>query len=87
MMKIAIYSRIIQESDLEAVQQLFDCIFKYKLEPVIHHDYFELLKEKIKFRKTPESFRTYRDIKDKAECMLSIGGDGTLLDTVALVRN
>jgi len=86
-MKIAIYSRVFNKSDLTVIQQLFDYVFQYGLEPVIDKDYYELLKSKVKFKKEPETFETHSDIKNNAECMMSIGGDGTLLDTVALVRN
>jgi NAD+ kinase len=86
-MKIAIYSRVFNKSDLTVIQQLFDFIFQYGLEPVIHREYYELLNGKVKFKKQPETFLTHTDIINNAECMMSIGGDGTLLDTVALVRN
>jgi NAD+ kinase len=86
-MKIAIYSRVFNKSDIDVIQQLFDCLHQHKLEPVIFREYFDLLKSKVKFKKEPETFETHKDIKDNAECMLSIGGDGTLLDTVSLVRD
>lgn len=86
-MKIAVYSRIINKSDIELVQQLFDCLHRYHLEPVVYYDYFLMLKDRVKFRKEPATFVSHQDIKDQVECMLSIGGDGTLLDTITLVRD
>lgn len=86
-MKIALYSRVFNKADLSEIQMLFDCIDKYGLQPVVFHEYYDLLKEKIRFKTVPETFSHYSNIKNNAECMISIGGDGTLLDTVALVRD
>ncbi len=86
-MKIAIYSRVFNKSDISVIQEVFDLLFKYELAPLVHLEYFELIKKKVKFQKEVETFQSHEDIRDVAECMISIGGDGTLLDTVALVRD
>ncbi len=86
-MKIAVYSRVLHKSDLSDIQELFNCLFKYSLEPVVFEEYFHSLKEKITFKKEVATFSTHHDIKGTAECMISVGGDGTLLDTITLIRD
>jgi NAD+ kinase len=86
-MKIAVYGRVFNKSDVDVIQQLFDCLHKHHLEPVIFSNYYDLIKNHVKFKGEPEVFQTHHDIINVAECMMSIGGDGTLLDTVALVRD
>jgi NAD+ kinase len=86
-MKIAIYSRVLHKSDLAEIQELFNCIFKYKSEPIVFEEYYTLLKNEIKFAGKVTTFSSHTDIKDVAECMISVGGDGTMLDTITYIRN
>jgi NAD+ kinase len=86
-MKIAIYSRVFHKSDLNEIQELFNCIFKYELEPIVFEEYYNTIKSKISFKKDIATFSTHSDIKNVAECMISVGGDGTLLDTITYIRD
>jgi len=86
-MKIAIYSRVLHKSDLAEIQELFNCIFKYKAEPIVFEEYYILLKNIIQFKGKVATFSSHSDIKGVADCMISVGGDGTLLDTITYIRN
>lgn len=86
-MKIAIYSRVFHKSDIAEIQELFNCIFKYNLEPIVFEEYYHTIKSKVKFKKDVATFATHSDIKNVAECMISVGGDGTLLDTITYIRD
>ncbi len=49
--------------------------------------FHELIKENITFRKPVKLFDDHTGIPSTCFCMISIGGDGTLLDTLPLIRN
>jgi NAD+ kinase len=86
-MKAAIYSRILEEDQKENVQLFFDELVKQKIEPVIFQPFFEQIKSSIQLPATTTIFSLSEDLTDEIEFIISLGGDGTLLDTVTLVRD
>src|SRR5881396_3073958 len=85
-MKVAIYSRVFDQAQKEDVQLFFDELKKQKLKPVIFHSFFEQIKEQIDLPEDTSVFFLSEEITDEIEYIISLGGDGTLLDTVTLVR-
>jgi NAD+ kinase len=86
-MKAAIYSRIMEEDQKENVQVFFDELVKQKFEPVIFQQFFEQIKNSIHLPADTTTFSQSDDLTDEIEFIISLGGDGTLLDTVTLVRD
>ncbi|MBY0535896.1 MAG: NAD kinase [Chitinophagaceae bacterium] len=86
-MKIAIYSRVVEQEHLPAVQQLMDELNKEQIEAVIYEPYFEKIKPAVHLPNHYSLFSSSADLDDTIECMISLGGDGTLLDTVTYVRD
>ena len=86
-MKVAIYSRIIDEAERIEVQHLFDELKRNNIEPVIHHAFYEKIQSNFKFPPATTKFSESADLDDSIEFLISLGGDGTLLDTVSLVRD
>jgi NAD+ kinase len=85
-MKVAIYSRVFDQSQKEDVQLFFDELKKQKLKPVIFHSFFEQINEVIDLPEDHSVFFLAEEITEEIEFIISLGGDGTLLDTVTLVR-
>lgn len=86
-MKAAIYSRGIETSQQADLQIFFDELAKLKIEPIIFFQLSEQLKETIKLPDSASTFSLSEDLSEDIECIISLGGDGTLLDTVTLVRD
>lgn len=86
-MKIAIYGRQFNNSVLPYVQQVFDCLAKHNVEVFVHDKYSNFINNRIFFPKAFSIFTTHEDLVGNVEVMLSLGGDGTMLDTVTLVRD
>lgn len=86
-MKAAIYSRIMDDDQQKDVQLFFDELSKQKIEPVIFQHFFEQIKEKIKLPSGTTTFLLSEELTEEIEFIISLGGDGTLLDTITLVRN
>jgi len=86
-MKAAIYSRVMEEGQQENVQVFFDELEKQKIEPVVFGQFFEQMKDLIRLPPDTTIFSLSEDLTDDIEFIISLGGDGTLLDTVTLVRN
>lgn len=51
-----------------------------------YHSYFEKISRDIKFPIAVEQFKSHEDLIKETDLLFSIGGDGTLLDTVPFVR-
>lgn len=86
-MKAAIYSRIMEEEQQQNVQIFFDELDKQNIEPVIFTSFYEQIKSHIRLPADTSFFSVSEDLNADIEFIISLGGDGTLLDTVTLVRD
>lgn len=86
-MKVAIYSRVIDYDQKGEVQQLFDELDKENIELVIYEPFFETIRSTFRFPARMSLFKDSGDLTSAIDFLISLGGDGTLLDTVTLVRN
>jgi len=86
-MKAAIYSRVMEQEQQKDVQLFFDELARQKIDPVIFHHYFEQIKANINLPADTKTFALSEDLTEEIEFIISLGGDGTLLDTVTLVRD
>lgn len=71
----------------ENVQIFFDELAKQKIEPMIFEHFHEQIKPLIQLPDNISTFSLFEHITDEVEFIISLGGDGTLLDTVTLVRD
>jgi NAD+ kinase len=86
-MKVAIYSRVIDYEQQNEVQRLFDELIRQRLQPVVHEPFLEKIRCSFVLPSDIGSFRDSGDLDESIEFLISLGGDGTLLDTVSLVRD
>ncbi len=86
-MKAAIYSRAMEEEQLPDVQLFFDELVKQKIEPFIFLNFYEQIKDSINLPADTKTFALSEDLSDDTECIISLGGDGTLLDTITIVKD
>ena len=86
-MKAAIYSRVMEEEQRKDIQLFFDELSNQKINPVIFQPFFEQIKNKINLPSNTTTFSISEDLTDGIEFIVSLGGDGTLLDTITLVRD
>ena len=86
-MKVAIYSRIIEESERGEVQQLLDELHRRRIQPVIYLSFFERIRQVFRFPPDVLFFQNSGDLDDSIDFLISLGGDGTLLDTIAFIRD
>jgi NAD+ kinase len=85
-MRIAIYSRGLEAEQQNGLKLLLSELALYKIEPVIFQDFFNQFYSTINFGDKYSTFNCSEDLED-IDCIISLGGDGTLLDTVTLVRD
>lgn len=86
-MKIAIYSRGIENNQLNDIQLLLDQLQSHGAEPVFYQDFFNLVYASVKLETSYSTFNETEGLDPDVECIISLGGDGTMLDTVTLVKD
>ena len=86
-MKIAIYSRGVENDQLKDINQLFTELINNGVEPVFFQDFFNQFYSAVNLDNKYSTFNSHADLDDSIDCLISLGGDGTLLDTVTLVRD
>ncbi len=84
-MKIALFGKSFTEGHRDTIQRLVHKLEASQAQILIHHPFHGLIHEKIKFRAAPVVFHSHEDLK--ADFLFSIGGDGTFLETLLLVRS
>ena len=85
-MKIAIYSRRLDDKHLLFIQTLFQSLLNKGVEVLVYDKFYEELKGKLELESKILTFNAHQDIAD-VNYMFSVGGDGTLLKTITYVRD
>jgi NAD+ kinase len=85
-MRIAIYGRQFSLEALPYIQEVFDNLAHHDVELYVHAQLNEYLVDKVN---TPLYYvlNPGDEIKDKIDVFLTLGGDGTLLDVVSIIRD
>ena len=86
-MRIAIYGRDFNDTVLPYVQEVFNFLATHNIQAVLYSKFKTSLHGKIKLPANTVIFHNHKELKDHADVLLSLGGDGTLLDTLSLIRD
>ncbi len=86
-MIIALYGRLIHAADADFIKQLCNYLAEKKVEVWVHQPYLDELRKNINCTTPYKTYLEHQDITGKIDFIISLGGDGTLLDTIALVRD
>ena len=84
-MLIAIYNRVFNEDDIEVIAQIFKTLKQYKCDLLLFEGMVPHLKLHDMLPKVYQTFSKENPLNKDVRCLLSLGGDGTILDTVTFV--
>ncbi|HXS35071.1 MAG TPA: NAD kinase [Flavipsychrobacter sp.] len=84
-MLVAIYNRTFEEQDIPVLKHILQLLEDHKLQMVFFKDFYERLQPHLHFSKPPRLFTGKKDLPAHTDMLFSLGGDGTLLDTVCFV--
>jgi len=86
-MKVALFGKSISANDAPYLQEFIDRLWNLNGVVYIYEPFFLVIRENIRFDREPITFTTQNEIRDRVEYFFSIGGDGTLLDSIPLIGN
>ncbi len=86
-MKIAVYSRGIEPDQYEDVNRFFRELEDFNLDYLVYKPLAEDLTAPLNLNFENKTFLYTEDLDSDVECMVGLGGDGTLLDTVTLIKD
>src|SRR6476646_6129018 len=86
-MKIAVYGRQFNDpSVFPYIRQVFDSLLAHKVDIYIHHQLNDYLQGNID-TSAYNVLECNESIQDHIDVLISLGGDGTLLDMVTVIRD
>ena len=83
-MKIAIYGKSLKEENRKAIQEIVFVFEKNTIQYCIHTNLVDAFE---KNQSNLNLFNDYHDLPKDVDYLISVGGDGTFLDTILLVRD
>jgi NAD+ kinase len=87
-MKIALYGRPFAEDCRKNISELFQILDDNKTELFIFKPFLDFIRTRVNMNPSVAgTFQTHEDLPSDVNFMFSIGGDGTFLNTVAIVQD
>jgi len=87
-MQVVVYGRQLKEKDIIYVQELFDTLADLNINSYVESGYLAMIRDRIYFKNDVGIFEGYLDFKTrKIDALISLGGDGTILNATTLVRD
>lgn len=85
-MLIALYNRVYENEDLEFLKQTLALIQSYQVTLVIYSNFYQaLLADGVVLLQEPIVYDEKHPIPSETQCLISFGGDGTILDVVTFI--
>jgi NAD+ kinase len=86
-MTIAVYARSTKDNEPKYVEQIQSFLKNEQIELLVFEEYYEFLKSHFSnFVLKLKTFKNSEELVSKADVLISLGGDGTMLETLALVK-
>ncbi|MFK8045768.1 MAG: NAD kinase [Crocinitomicaceae bacterium] len=86
-LKVAIYGRNFQDGFIPFIQDLFNTLNLYDWKYAIYAPFYEFVKERLVINENVELYTKHEDLDKSTDVLISIGGDGTFLETIHIVKN
>ncbi len=86
-MKVAVFGKSFNADFYDAIYRIFEKLNKNNVEIYVYKPFYDFISEKLYFNPRIKAlFRSARELKD-IEIVISVGGDGTFLECVAMLKN
>jgi NAD+ kinase len=86
-MLVALYNRTFEKEDIPILQSILGLLELHKLQLVFYKEFYERIQSHIPGIISPRFFTSKKDLPANTDMFFSLGGDGTMLDSVCFVGN
>ncbi len=86
-MKVALFGKDYKGDQRKYLQQIIDKLVLNNVDLSLFQPFYDKLKNSLNLPKGITFFNSHTDLKEDTDMLFSIGGDGTILDTVPYVRD
>ena len=86
-MKVALFGKDYKGDQQKYLQQIIDKLVLNNVDLSLFQPFYDKLKNSLILPDRISFFNSYSDLKEDTDMLFSIGGDGTILDTVPYVRD
>lgn len=86
-MNIALFGKSPDEAALPYIQELINALEDAKVKVFIYEPFKKIIDPRVEYPADVEVFSTHEEVRKDIDYMLSVGGDGTFLDTTTLIRD
>ena len=84
-MQVAIYGRKLKENVAQYAQKLFDLLNKNNVAIIAYEPFYRHLKKDLRLNIEATTFSKQNDVTKNIDFVISLGGDGTILDAVSWI--
>ncbi len=86
-MKVAIFGKVYESENKGYIQQLVDKLESHHISLMFYEPFYQKIKNEITVNSEISFFNGNEGLRNKVDYLFSIGGDGTLLDTITFVQD
>ncbi len=83
---LVIFGKTFSPANAELMNDLFTTLDKKEMKYVVEKNFMQQMIGHIKFNRQPDVFDEFDEVRSETEMVFSIGGDGTILDSVVMVK-
>jgi NAD+ kinase len=84
-MLVALYNRTFDEQDIPTIKHIIEMLESHKLPLLFYKEFYERISAYVNLNNAPRFFTGKDDLPPHTDMLFSLGGDGTMLDTVSFV--
>jgi len=86
-MLVALYNRTFEAQDIPTLKHIIEMLESHKLPLLFYKEFYERISPYVNLCSAPRLFTGKNDLPAHVDMLFSLGGDGTMLDTVSFVGN
>lgn len=86
-MLVALYNRTFEQDNIPTLQRIIKMLEDNDLQIMFFKEFYDRLQSHIILKRQPKFFTGKHDLPANTDMLFSLGGDGTMLDTVSYVGN
>jgi len=86
-MNVALFGKSFSDEGAVYLQQLMDKLKSVDCPLMVYGPFLEKIQKKVAIKSPVTIFNTHEELTSGADILFSIGGDGTILDTLSLIRD